>query len=101
VEAARVLGERLQKMHSGNLEALIEDAFLSCLSRFPDAAEKGITSALYQEQLSHFLAHPQEAAAFLKTGQTLADPTLPAPEVAAAAVLAQALLNHDGSIVKQ
>ncbi|RFC46054.1 MAG: DUF1553/DUF1549/Concanavalin A-like lectin/glucanases superfamily protein/Planctomycete cytochrome C [Verrucomicrobia bacterium] len=101
VEAARVLGERLQKTHSGDLEALIEDAFLSCLSRFPDAREKGITTELYQEQLSHFQAHPQDAAAFLKTGQTPSDPSLPAPEVAAAAILAQCLLNHDGSIVKQ
>ncbi len=101
VEAARILGEQLQKKHGGNLGALVEEAFLSCLSRFPDAREKEITSSLYQEQLAHFTAHPLEAAALLKVGQTPANPSLPAPEVAAAAILAQALFNHDGSIVKQ
>jgi hypothetical protein len=37
----------------------------------------------------------------LKVGQAPAEPTVPAPEAAAATVLAQALLNHDASVVKQ
>jgi hypothetical protein len=101
VEAARVLGNRLHKAHDGNLDAMIEEAFLSCLSRVPDAREREIVRGLYADQLAYFRAHPQEAASLLKVGQTPAEPAVPAPEAAAATVLAQALLNHDASVVKQ
>ena len=101
VEAARVLGTRLQKAHGGNLDAMIEEAFLSCLSRSPDAREREIVQGLYSDQLAYFRAHPQEAASLLKVGQAPVEPTVPAPEAAAATVLAQALLNHDASVVKQ
>jgi hypothetical protein len=101
VEAARVLGESLHKTFGNNLEGMIEEAFLSCLSRFPDSREREIVSALYREQLAHFNTHKDEALKLLKVGQTPADNTLPAPAVAAATILAQTLLNHDGSIVKQ
>jgi hypothetical protein len=101
VEAARVLGTRLSKAHGGNLDAMIEEAFLTCLSRSPDAREREIVQGLYTDQLSYFRAHPQEAAALLKVGQAPAEPAVPAAEAAAATVLAQALLNHDASVVKQ
>jgi len=101
VEAARALGSQLHSKHGGNLDAMIEDAFLACLSRFPDAAERSILSNLYAEQLAHFQAHPDQASALLKVGQTPHNPKVPPAEAAAAAVLAQALFNHDGSVVKQ
>ncbi len=101
VEAARTLGSQLHAKHGGNLDAMIEDAFLACLSRFPDAAERSILSNLYAEQLAHFQAHPDQASALLKVGQTPHNPKVPPAEAAAAAILAQALFNHDGSVVKQ
>ena len=101
VEAARVLGERLHKTYGANLEGMIDEAFLACLSRFPDPKEREIVASLYNEQLDHFRAHQEEAVALLKVGQTPVDRTLAVEEVAAATVLAQTLLNHDGSIVKQ
>jgi hypothetical protein len=67
----------------------------------PDTKEKEIVASLYREQLAHFQHHPEEAQQFLKVGHTPANPTVPAPEAAAATVLAQALFNHDGAIVKQ
>jgi hypothetical protein len=101
VEAARALGSKLYSKHGGNLDAMIEDAFLACLSRFPDEAERRILSLLYAEQLAHFQAHPDQASALLKVGKTPHNPSVPEAEAAAAAVLAQALFNHDGSVVKQ
>jgi hypothetical protein len=80
---------------------MIQDAFLTCLSRFPDAREVEIASNLYKEQLEHFRANSGEAIALLKVGQTPSDASIPMPEAAAATALAQALFNHDGSIVKQ
>jgi len=101
VEAARVLGEKLHLEAKGDLPKMIESGFLRCLSRKPDAKEVQITTQLYQEQLVHFKAVPKEAEELLKTGNAKRDASVPAPEAAAAAVLAQALMNHDASVVKR
>jgi hypothetical protein len=101
VEAARVLGEKLHLEAKGELPKMIESGFLRCLSRKPDAKEVQICTQLYQEQLTHFKAVPKEAEELLKTGNAKRDASVPAPEAAAAAVLAQALMNHDASVVKR
>ncbi len=101
VEAARVLGEKLHLETKGNLPQMIELAFLRCLSRKPDAKEVQICTQLYQEQLTHFKTAPKEAEELLKTGNAKRDTTIPLPESAAAAVLAQAMLNHDACVVKR
>jgi hypothetical protein len=99
VEAARVLGEKLYAEHHGDVAAMIGDGFLRCLSRPPDAREREITEQLYREQLTYFQAHPREAEALLKTGKTKAPAAT--PELAAAAILGQVLLNHDACVVKR
>lgn len=101
VEAARVLGEKLHLEAKGDVPKMIESGFLRCLSRKPDAREAQICSQLYQEQLSHFRTVPKEAEELLKTGQAKHDASIPAPEAAAAAVLAQVLMNHDACVVKR
>ncbi|WP_397383142.1 DUF1553 domain-containing protein [Prosthecobacter sp.] len=101
VEAARVLGEKLHLETKGDLPKMIELGFLRCLSRKPDAKEIQICTQLYQEQLSHFKTVPKEAEELLKTGNAKRDAAIPLPEAAAAAVLAQALLNHDACVVKR
>jgi hypothetical protein len=101
VEAARVLGEKLHRANGGDVKKMVEEGFLACLSRSPDATEEKIVAQLYQEQLAYFQEHPSDAAALLKVGQSTPDSSVPPPEAAAATILAQALLNHDGSIVKQ
>jgi len=101
VEAARVLGEKLHLEAKGDVPQMIELGFLRCLSRKPDAKELQICTKLYQEQLAHFKTTPKEAEALLKTGNAKRDATIPVSEAAAAAVLAQALLNHDACVVKR
>ncbi|MBI5799666.1 MAG: DUF1553 domain-containing protein [Verrucomicrobia bacterium] len=101
VEAARVLGESLHRDAQGNVPAMIEAGFLRCLSRKPDAREQTILQQLHREQLEHFKAKPAEAESLLKAGNTKRDEKIPAPEAAAATVLAQALLNHDACVVKR
>jgi cytochrome c553 len=101
VEAARVLGETLHREAKGDLTKMIEWGFMRCLSRPPDAKEREICTRLYQEQLAHFKASPQEAASLLKPGNTPHDSTIPLPESAAATILAQALMNHDACVVKR
>ncbi|MFN0077115.1 MAG: DUF1553 domain-containing protein [Prosthecobacter sp.] len=101
VEAARVLGEKLHLEAKSDLPKMIELGFLRCLSRKPDAREFQITTQLYQEQLAHFKAVPKAAEELLKIGNAKRDAAIPAPEAAAAAVLAQALMNHDACVVKR
>ncbi|MES2595646.1 MAG: DUF1553 domain-containing protein [Verrucomicrobiota bacterium] len=101
VEAARVLGEILHRETKGDVIQMIDLGFQRCLSRLPDAKEREICTQLYQEQLTHFKAFPADAEALLKPGNTPHDSTMPIPESAAATILAQALLNHDASVVKR
>jgi len=101
VEAARVLGESLHHEHGGAVEKMIRHGFLRCLSRQPDTREMEICTRLYQEQLAYFRQHPQEAEELMKTGGAPRVAVVPGVEGAAAAALAQALLNHDACVVKR
>ncbi len=101
VEAARVLGETLHAEAQGELPKMIEQGFLRCLSRRPDAREVEILSRLYREQLEYFGQHEAKAEQWLKTGRTPRRIAIPAAEAAAATALAQALLNHDACVVKR
>ncbi len=56
VEAARVLGEKLLQDTKGDVNAMIAQGFLQCLSRKPDARETQIMRQLYEEQLALFKA---------------------------------------------
>ncbi|MEY5011646.1 MAG: hypothetical protein RLZZ253_2785 [Verrucomicrobiota bacterium] len=101
VEAARVLGERLHAQHAGNVPAMIREGFLRCLSREPDTRETAILTQLHAEQLALFRQEPAKAEALRAIGNTKPDASIPAPEAAAAAMLGQALLNHDACVVKR
>ncbi|MDB6173086.1 MAG: Planctomycete cytochrome [Chthoniobacteraceae bacterium] len=101
VEAARVLGEKLHREAKGDVNAMIEQGFMRCLSRKPDERERTIVRQLYTEQLAYFSAKPSEAAELLKTGNAKHDAAIPPDAAAAATVLAQALMNHDACIVKR
>ena len=101
VEAARVLAEKLHRDHAGQRDALVIAAFRQLTAHAPDATEQKILARLYDEQLAHFRAHPEAAAAHLAIGDTPRDTTLPAPEIAAATTVVNALMNHDAFVVKR
>lgn len=101
VEAARVLGETLERDAKGDLKSMIEQGCLRCWSRPPDSTELDILSRLYQEQLEYFTHHAAEAEELLKVGTTPRQQDLPVAKSAAAFVLAQALLNYDEAVVKR
>lgn len=101
VEAARMLGQTALQQSNGDTDKMIEAAFVRSLSRKPDAKEKAICRQLFQEQLMHFSAAPAEAEALLKHGNAPRAAGLPAPQLAAATVLCQALLSHDECVVKR
>ena len=101
VEAARVLAEKLHRAHAGQSAAVIASAFHQLLSRPPDTTEQKILTRLYDEQLAHFQAHPEPAAASLTVGETPRDASLPTPEIAATAILLNTIMNHDAFVVKR
>ncbi|MDZ4853185.1 MAG: DUF1553 domain-containing protein [Pirellulaceae bacterium] len=101
VEAARVLGESLYRDAQGDLGRIIDQGFMRCLSRPPDEHEIAIVTQLYQEQLQHFQQNDADAELLLSIGNAIRDESIPLAEAAAATVLAQALLNHDVSVVKR
>lgn len=101
VEAACVLGTHLHREHHGDVDAMIHHGFLRCLSRPPDARELDICRRLHAEQLAHYQARPQEAEQLLNQVAKPLESGPAAPEAAAAAQLALALLNHDACVVKR
>ncbi len=101
VEAARVLGEKLHQEASGDVKKMIELGSMRVLSRPADEKELEIYTQLYKEQLEYFRTRAAEAEELLKVGNAPRDTKLPAPEAAAAAMLAQVLLNHDVCVVKR
>jgi hypothetical protein len=101
VEAARVLAEKLHREYPTNRSALLADAFRRLSSREPDATERAILARLHDEQLAWFTAHPSDAEKHLAIGDTPGDATLPAPEIAALAVVLNTLMNHDAFVVKR
>jgi len=67
-------------------------------AREPDASEQRLLGAFYERQRALFAGKPAEAAKLLGIGDRKPDAALPPAEVAAAAVLAQAILNVDATI---
>ncbi|MFN8706819.1 MAG: DUF1553 domain-containing protein, partial [Planctomyces sp.] len=101
IEAARVLGENLHTEFQGDIDRIIDSAFLKCLSRRPDSRELSICRQLYQEQLSHYEADPAAAEELRKIGNKASLTEIPAPKAAAVTILMQTLLNHDECVVKR
>jgi hypothetical protein len=94
-EAARMLAEKVVREHGEDVAAEIEGAFRSVLARSPASREREILRQLYDEQLKYFSTNPGAAEKFLTAGASPRDNLLPAPQLAAVAVVASALMNHD------
>lgn len=100
-EAARVLGERLTARFGDDIDGLIAEMFIALTGRRADPSETHVMRRLYDEQLAHFAAHPEAAVKFRETGDAAPNTAVPADRAAAAGVLAGALLNFDGCVIKR
>ncbi|MFD0893514.1 DUF1553 domain-containing protein [Luteolibacter ambystomatis] len=98
VEASRALAIRMMKEGGGDPAARAAWVFRETLDRQPDARESKLLDELYASQLETFQADPKQAEAYLKVGDLKAPADLPAPELAASAALANAVLNLDEAI---
>jgi hypothetical protein len=101
VEAARVLAERLLSKDAATRDTVLSTAFERLTSREPDETELKLLRDMHAGQLAWYTAHPDDAARFVSIGQQPRDETLPAAEVAAMTAVINALLDYDGTVVKQ
>jgi hypothetical protein len=99
VEAGRALGERMLRDGGATPEQRVAWAFREVTGRAPTARELPELRSLYEEQRALFSEKPGDAEKLLKVGEHVPDPNLAAPELAAAAVTANALLNLDASLM--
>ena len=101
VEASRLIGQRMLKEGDATLAAQLAWTFRLVTGRPASARELTILDELYTEQHAHFTADPAATAAFNQFGSAPTDPALPAPDLAASATVAQALLNFDETVMRR
>jgi hypothetical protein len=99
VEAARVLAERLLVRHPGDAALRHRAAFRRLTGRTPDAREAALLAQLFAEQRSIFARAPTDAAAFLSTGASAWNRSLPRENFAATAAVVSAIMNLDEFVV--
>jgi hypothetical protein len=101
IEAARMLAERMWQEHHDQPTLCVEETFRTVLGRRPIAAEQTILRQLYDEQLHLFTADPASADKYLRTGEHPRVTQAPSAEIAALAVLANTLMNHDEFVMER
>ncbi len=100
VEAARVLGERLFEETSGEVGQLVNEGFRACLGRDVRGDELSICTRIFAEQREYYSEHLAEAKKLVGVGQAARSSKASEVDVAAAAMLMQALMTHDATVVK-
>jgi hypothetical protein len=99
VEAARALAERvLRELPDQNSEQRLSSMFRRLTSRQPDAEQLRLLERLLAEQQEYFRQNPDNAGQFLAVGDHRPEDGLDATELAAWAVVAEALLNYDETV---
>ncbi|NNE00548.1 MAG: DUF1553 domain-containing protein, partial [Pirellulaceae bacterium] len=101
VEASRGLAEQLVVQHGQNSEQIVADAFRRLTSRRASKKELAVLNQLYDNQLQYFRDHNDDAQAFLKVGDAIANDKCDPAELAATTVVVSTLLNYDESVMKR
>jgi hypothetical protein len=101
VEASRFISQRMLKEGGKGVPRQVAWVFSLIADRQPTARELPILIDLFNEQRALFAARPDDAAKLLKVGEAPNDPALNPLDLAAGAVLAQALLNDDDAVMKR
>ena len=97
VEAARHLAARM--LREGD-DSPIDFAFRTVLSRHPTDAERSALNEALDEYKSHFLNHPKEAEQLLSVGESVTPKDVDQPELAAATMVCNIILNLDEALTK-
>ncbi|HEX8915393.1 MAG TPA: DUF1553 domain-containing protein [Humisphaera sp.] len=100
VEAARALGGRMLKEGGGDDAARAAFGFRLVTGRSPEPAEVAVLAKAWAAFRKDYAADAKAAEALLKVGESKPDEAVPAPEQAAAAMVASMLLNLDEAVTK-
>jgi hypothetical protein len=100
-EASRFLAERAYKEGGSTLPSRLSYLFRLLTSRNPKAAELDLLTKMYGEQREILARDEQVTAKFLVVGDKANDPEIPPIELAATALVANALLNFDETVMKR
>lgn len=100
IEAGRALADRAIQEAPANMEDRMTYMFRLSTSRYPTPEEASELKAYFGEELKRFSANQEDAEAFLGIGEYVPQSDLAAGEMAAYALLANAIFNLDESITK-
>jgi hypothetical protein len=95
VEAARKLAERMMKEGGATPEERIAFAFKLATARLPHEKETSILKRVFEDQRERFARDKPAAEKLLKVGESPRDEKLDAIELAAWAMVANAIMNLD------
>jgi len=101
VEAARASAERAMTEGGTQLEDRLVFIFRTLTSRRPTGQELAVLKQLFAEQRQDFASRPEAAQQFLAVGDQKRNETLDAAKLAALAVVTEAVLNFDESVMKR
>jgi hypothetical protein len=100
-EASRFLAERAHKEGGSTVASRIGYMFRLLTSRNPKPAELEVLTNMFEEQRTLLSLDQQETTKFLTVGDKSNDPEIPPVELAATALVANALLNFDETVMKR
>ncbi len=98
VEAALKLAQRIWREGGGTLDQRLAFGFRLVTARHPDPRECEILRSLYQANLAEYQQHGESARKLLQSPGGAWDETIPAPELAAWTLVANAMLNLSETI---
>jgi hypothetical protein len=101
VEAARFLGQRMLKEGGSTPKEQVAWVFRMATGRAASEREGNVLTRLLVEQKELFKADPMAASKLLAVGDARNDPKLDTVDVAASAVLALTILNHDEAVMRR
>jgi hypothetical protein len=101
VEAARKLAERMLAEAGSTVEERVTHAFRLATARLPEADELGLLTSTYQAYLADYQARAEDAAQLLAIGEAKRNEALDPPQLAAATMVANLILNLDETITKE
>jgi hypothetical protein len=101
VEASRVIGERMLREGGSTVAKRVAWAFRLVTGRHASSRELAVLNALYAEQLDLFTNNTAGTDEFNKFGAAITDGYYPAADRAASALVAQALLNFDETVMRR
>jgi len=101
IEAARFIGQRMLREGGASLNDRLAWGFRLVTGRTAAKEELTILHELYESQRALFQADEKATKEFNQAGEAVTDVSLPAVDRAACAIVAQALLNFDETLMRR